>query len=99
MDAFQKGSVGVVDVRIAKDQEGNSRGFGHVDFDTPDNANKALSMAGTKVDGRPIRCDLSQPRTGGGGGRGGDRGGFGGGRGGGGDRPSALKERRQETPK
>lgn len=38
-------------------------------------------MAGTNVDGRPIRCDLSQPRTGGGGG--GRGGGFGGGRGGG----------------
>jgi len=52
----------LVDVRIAKDQEGNSRGFGHVEFDNPESANKALSLAGTAVDGREIRCDLSQPR-------------------------------------
>lgn len=75
---------GVTGVRIAKDQEGYSRGFGHVDFDTPENAQKALSLAGTPVDGREIRCDLSQPKTGGpGGNRGGaPRGGRGGFRGG-----------------
>jgi len=33
-----------------------------VEFDTPENASKALAMAGTPVDGREIRCDLSQPR-------------------------------------
>jgi len=44
--AFFDQSGGVTDARIAKDQEGNARGFGHVDFDTPDNAAKALSMAG-----------------------------------------------------
>ena len=70
--AFES-SGGVIDVRIAKDQDGYSRGFGHVDFDTPENAAKALSLAGTAVDGREIRCDLSQPRANappGGGGRG-----------------------------
>ena len=77
---------GVVSCRVAKDQEGNSRGFGHIDFDTPENASKALKLAGTDVDGREIRVDLSQPKQNGGdrGGRGGGRGGgFGGGRGGG----------------
>jgi len=66
---------GVTGVRIAKDQEGYSRGFGHIDFDSPDSAQKALAMAGTPVDGREIRCDLSQPKTGGAGGFGGNRGG------------------------
>lgn len=45
-------------------------------------------MSGTNVDGRPIRCDTSTKKSGGGdrggrGGFGGGRGGFGGGRGGG----------------
>ena len=43
---------GITNCRVAKDQEGNSRGFGHIDFDTPENASKALALAGTTVDGR-----------------------------------------------
>jgi nucleolin len=82
--AFFDQSGGVTDARVAKDQDGNSRGFGHVDFDTPANAEKALSMAGQQLDGRGIRCDLSQPKERG---AGGNRGGsFGGGRGGRGGR-------------
>jgi len=44
--AFFEQSGGVSDCRVAKDQEGNSRGFGHVDFDSPESAKNALSMAG-----------------------------------------------------
>jgi len=73
--AFFDQSGGVTDARVAKDQDGNSRGFGHVDFDTPANAEKALSLAGGQLDGRNIRCDLSQPKERG---AGGGRGGFGG---------------------
>jgi len=79
----------VVDVRIAKSEDGKSRGFCHVDFDSSDALQKAIAKAGQDLDGRPIRVDQSTPRAGGGsGGRGGDRGGrggrggFGGGRGG-----------------
>jgi len=80
----------VVDVRIAKNEEGKMKGFAHVDFDSQDAVNKAKAMAGQDLDGREIRVDESTPRQGGDrggfrGGRGGDRGGrggFGGGRGG-----------------
>lgn len=42
----------ILGVRVAKDQEGNSRGFGHIDFSTSEEANAALAMAGQTVDGR-----------------------------------------------
>lgn len=60
------------------------RGFAHVEFASPDSAQNALSKAGEKLGGRPIRVDLSGNggRRGGGGGGGGRRGGRGGGRGG-----------------
>lgn len=74
-------------------EEGRSRGFGHVEFADPAMAKKALEMNGQNLDGRDCRLDLSasKPRPQGGfgggrgggfggrGGRGGDRGGFRGG--------------------
>ena len=74
----------VVDVRIAKNEEGRSKGFCHVDFDSSEAVEKAKTKAGQDLDGREIRVDSSTPRQGGGdrGGRGGFRGGRGGDRGG-----------------
>jgi len=81
----------VLDVRIAKNPEdGRSKGYAHVDFDSNDAVQKAMGKAGQNLDGRDVRVDASTPRQGGGdrGGRGGfgggrgGRGGFGGGRGG-----------------
>jgi nucleolin len=90
---FFKDCGSVVDVRIAKNEEGRSKGFAHVDFEAPDAVEKAKSKAGQELDGRELRVDASTPRQGGGsggrggrggfGGRGGGRGGYGGGRGGG----------------
>ena len=34
------------DVRVAHDMEGNSRGFGHVEYISPDDAKEALSLNG-----------------------------------------------------
>lgn len=67
----------VVGVRIAKHEDGKQKGFCHVDFDTSDAATAAVGLAGQNLDGREVRVDMSQPRTGGAGGapRGG-RGGF-----------------------
>ncbi len=40
-------SIGEVrDIRIAKDQDGNSRGFAHVQYVSPDHAKEALSLNG-----------------------------------------------------
>jgi len=69
-------------VRIALNEEGRSRGFGHVEFMSAEDAKKALELAGQSLDGRELRLDLSTNNKRGGGDRGG-RGGFGGGRGGG----------------
>jgi len=77
----------VVDAHIVKDRDtGRSRGFGFVTMGTEDQARKAIeSMNGAMIDGRPLKVNEAQERTGGGGGGGGyGGGGGGGGRGGGG---------------
>jgi len=58
-------------------QNGKSRGFGYCDFTTQEEANKLLDLHGIKMNGRDIRCDMSNGPAGGGsrgGGRGGSRG-------------------------
>jgi len=78
-------------VRFSTDREtGEFRGFGHVDFDTPDAATAAVALAGAFVDNRAIRVDYAKPKPpreswggGGGGGYSSPGGGRGGGRGGG----------------
>lgn len=76
----------IIDLRLATDQEGNPRGFGHCQFTSAEEAKAALEAHGQYVDGRALRIDLSAPksasRDGGFGGRGGDRGSRGGSRGG-----------------
>lgn len=76
----------VVDAHIVKDRDtGRSRGFGFVTMSTEDQARKAIeAMNGAMLDGRPLKVNEAQERTGGGGGGGGR--GFGGGGGGGGGR-------------
>jgi nucleolin len=75
---------GMVNVRIIRDQEGNNRGFGFVDFESIEKAKLALQKNGQKFFGRQLRLDFSRPRTQRDGNqRGGNRGGYGGNRGGG----------------
>ncbi len=75
----------VVDAHVVKDRDtGRSRGFGFVTMSTEDQARKAIeAMNGAMLDGRPLKVNEAQERTGGGGGGGGGRG-YGGGGGGGG---------------
>ena len=55
---------GVVSARIITDREsGRPKGFGYVDFETPEQAQKALEMKGTDVDGRPINIDMAQAKS------------------------------------
>ena len=67
----------ILSVRFSTDREtGEFRGFGHVDFDTPDAATAAVALAGAWVDNRQIRVDYAKPKPprdswGGGGGGGG----------------------------
>ncbi len=60
---------------------GQSRGFGFVEFSTPEAAERAIeSLNGSMLNGRSINVNVARERTGGGGG-GGGRGFGGGGRG------------------
>ncbi|GAA5874893.1 hypothetical protein JCM3774_006561 [Rhodotorula dairenensis] len=47
---------------VTERDSGRSRGFGYVEFASPDMAKKALEMAGKEVDGRHINVDLAVPR-------------------------------------
>lgn len=66
----------VIEVRLSKKPDGSSRGFAHVEFETPEEAEYSLSMNGQNLDGRPLNVDLMDKR------RVGGEGGFRGGRGG-----------------
>lgn len=89
-DAFSE-IENLSDVRVMYGQDGQSRGFGYIEFNSAEEATKALEYNGTNVDGRSIKLDYAPEkgqggggdRRGGGGGFRGDRGGgFRGGRGG-----------------
>jgi nucleolin len=76
----------VAQVRLARGPDGGVKGFAHVEFESNEGADKAVTMAGQKLDGRPLRVDYAQAKGEGRGPsrRGGfDRGGYGGRRGGG----------------
>ena len=85
-DAFESfGSV--TDAKVILDREsGKSRGFGFVEFENSDEADKAIAdMDGQDLDGRSLTVNVAQerkPRDDGGGGGGGGRNRSGGGRGG-----------------
>lgn len=82
-EVFQRDGRQVVDARVITDREtGRSRGFGFVEFASPEEGQAAIdALDGQDLDGRPLRVNAAQERGGGGGG--GGRGGHGGGGGGG----------------
>lgn len=69
MKGFFSSCGQVTDARIAKDAEGNSRGFGHVEFTNADAVKKAMLKVGENIDGRPIKVDVATKRDGGSGGK------------------------------
>jgi RNA recognition motif-containing protein len=83
---FEEDGRQVVEVKIVTDRDtGQSRGFGFVEMASPADAEAAIAANdGRQLDGRTLRVNIAQERTGGGGGGGGGggRGGFGGGGGG-----------------
>jgi cold-inducible RNA-binding protein len=85
--AFE-GFGGITEAKVITDREsGRSRGFGFVTFEESSAASDAIAaMDGEMLDGRAVKVNAAQERSGGGGGGGGGRGGGGGGggRGGGG---------------
>jgi RNA recognition motif-containing protein len=83
-EAFEQGGHKVVEVKIVTDRDtGQPRGFGFVEMATPADAQAVMAQwNGQQLEGRALKVNEAQERTGGGGG--GGRGGGGGGRGGGG---------------
>jgi nucleolin len=49
----------VKSVRIIKNYNGNSKGFGYVEFESHANVNAALKLNGKDVDGRELKLDVS----------------------------------------
>ena len=86
-DAFAKFGE-VTDVHLVTDRDsGQPRGFGFVTMGAGAAAEAAIAgMNGSVLDGRPLRVNEAEERSGGGGGGGGGRGGRGGSGGGGRDR-------------
>jgi nucleolin len=55
---------GIVSARIVTDRDsGRPKGFGYVDFESAELAQKALELKGQEVDGRAINVDLAQQRA------------------------------------
>jgi len=84
-DAFGQAGT-IADAKIVTDREtGRPRGFAFVEMSTDEEAQNAIAQFnGRELDGRTIKVNEAEERTGGRGGGGGGGGGFGGGRGGGG---------------
>lgn len=65
----------VEEARVITDREtGRSRGFGFVTFSSQAEAQEALSLDGTTLDGRSIKVNVANDKPAGGGGGGGGRG-------------------------
>ena len=62
----------VLDIRIAKNEDGKMKGFAHVDFDSKEAVDKAIEKNGEMLGGRELRIDASTSK----GGHGNKRGGF-----------------------
>ena len=87
--AFEQGGQKVVEVKIVTDRDtGQPRGFAFVEMSSPADAQAVMAAwDGQQLDGRTLKVNEAQERSGGGGGGGGGGrggGGGGGGRGGGG---------------
>ena len=84
-EAFEQDGRKVVEVKIVTDRDtGQPRGFAFVEMSSPAEAQAAIAaLDGQQLDGRTLRVNEAQERSGGGGGGGGGgRGGGGRGRGG-----------------
>ena len=63
----------ILDIRIAKNEEGRMKGFAHIDFEDQDGVDNAVKKNGEELDGRPLKVDVSSNKPSGAG-KGGDRG-------------------------
>ena len=83
---FEQDGRKVTEVKVVTDRDtGQPRGFAFVEMGSPADAEAAIAaLNGRELDGRALKVNEAQERSGGGGrgggGRGGDRGGYRGGR-------------------
>ena len=64
---FFLGCGNIKTIRLAKDPEGNVRGFAHVEFHSPEEAESAMKLNENNLDGRPVRLDMAGSKAGAGG--------------------------------
>ena len=57
----------IVDIRLAKGDDGKLKGFAHVDFDSEEGVQKALKLNGKEYNGRQLKIDTCTPKQGRGG--------------------------------
>lgn len=55
----------IKNVRVGIGEDGKSRGFAHVEFNSPESVPKALALTGQNLDGRNIRVDIAGAKRGG----------------------------------
>ena len=60
----ENGGEDFVNIRLANDKFGKSRGFGYVDYDGNEKAADVVeAINGIEIDGRTIKADIAPPRT------------------------------------
>ncbi|EFH61525.1 hypothetical protein ARALYDRAFT_479366 [Arabidopsis lyrata subsp. lyrata] len=62
IENFFKEAGEVVDVRFSSYDDGTFKGYGHVEFASPEEAQKALELNGKMLLGRDVRLDLANER-------------------------------------
>lgn len=61
-DYFEQNCGPVKEAVVPLNGDRRSMGFGFVEFETDEAFQKALSMSGTEMDGRPLRIDAARPK-------------------------------------
>ena len=54
----------ILDIRIAKNEDGKMKGFAHIDFDSKEAVEKAIQKNGESLGGRELRIDNSNSKGG-----------------------------------
>jgi hypothetical protein len=52
----------ITDVRLAKDENGRSKGYGHIEFVSEEEAQQAVLKNGETLEGRDLFIDLAKER-------------------------------------
>ncbi|KAI3914642.1 hypothetical protein MKW92_040830 [Papaver armeniacum] len=53
----------IADIRFSSDEDGRFKGFGHIEFETEEGAQKAVKLNGKELCGRPVKLDFAVKKT------------------------------------